>query len=125
MVGTYGYIAPEYLINGLCTVKTDCYAYGVVMLELLTGAVSMDHGRPGAGCFTVFVVMMLIVNWYCSHHDLVQQRVLLDLCILVQPFVCKSTSSMFRLLTHATCSRSHKRCHPSLTPSPQGARCTS
>lgn len=53
MVGTYGYIAPEYLINGQCTIKTDCYAFGVVMLELLTGAVSMDQDRPGGAVHIV------------------------------------------------------------------------
>lgn len=33
--GTLGYVAPEYLLNGKLTDKSDVYAFGVVLLELL------------------------------------------------------------------------------------------
>ncbi|GAV92112.1 LysM domain-containing protein/Pkinase_Tyr domain-containing protein [Cephalotus follicularis] len=37
IVGTKGYMAPEYLENGLISTKMDVYAFGVLMLEILTG----------------------------------------------------------------------------------------
>ncbi|KAK4840904.1 hypothetical protein QYF36_021029 [Acer negundo] len=37
IVGTKGYMAPEYLENGLVSTKLDVYAFGVLMLEMLTG----------------------------------------------------------------------------------------
>ena len=37
IVGTVGYMAPEYLENGLVSTKIDVYAFGVVLLEMLTG----------------------------------------------------------------------------------------
>lgn len=37
IVGTIGYMAPEYLEHGLVSVKLDVYAFGVLMLEILTG----------------------------------------------------------------------------------------
>ncbi|KAL6839164.1 hypothetical protein ACP4OV_031055 [Aristida adscensionis] len=35
--GTVGYVAPEYLLDGQLTEKSDVYAFGVVLLELLLG----------------------------------------------------------------------------------------
>ncbi|KAL7139872.1 hypothetical protein ABFS83_09G082900 [Erythranthe nasuta] len=35
--GTLGYVAPEYLLDGKLTDKSDVYAFGVVLLELLMG----------------------------------------------------------------------------------------
>ncbi|XP_038722278.1 lysM domain receptor-like kinase 4 [Tripterygium wilfordii] len=37
IVGTRGHMAPEYLENGLVSAKLDVYAFGVLMLEMITG----------------------------------------------------------------------------------------
>ncbi|KAG4173212.1 hypothetical protein ERO13_A11G044600v2 [Gossypium hirsutum] len=37
IVGTKGYMAPEYLENGLITTKLDVYGFGVLLLEVITG----------------------------------------------------------------------------------------
>ncbi|CAI7760651.1 unnamed protein product, partial [Closterium sp. NIES-53] len=47
VVGTYGYTAPEYLQTGHLTAKSDVYAFGVVLLELLSGRRAVDIDRPG------------------------------------------------------------------------------
>ncbi|KMZ57251.1 hypothetical protein ZOSMA_88G00710 [Zostera marina] len=37
IVGTQGYVSPEYLVEGLVTTKMDVYAFGVLLLELISG----------------------------------------------------------------------------------------
>ncbi|KAL8063892.1 hypothetical protein ABFX02_01G055800 [Erythranthe guttata] len=36
-VGTYGYMAPEYAMQGIFSVKSDVYSFGVLVLEIVSG----------------------------------------------------------------------------------------
>ncbi|XP_048438346.1 G-type lectin S-receptor-like serine/threonine-protein kinase At1g11410 [Pyrus x bretschneideri] len=37
VVGTYGYMSPEYAMEGLFSVKSDIYSFGILLLEIVTG----------------------------------------------------------------------------------------
>lgn len=52
LAGTRGYMSPEYLVTGVATQKSDVFAFGVVILELLSGEEALRFcfdGEDGGG----------------------------------------------------------------------------
>ncbi|KAJ1291256.1 hypothetical protein BS78_02G303100 [Paspalum vaginatum] len=49
VVGTYGYMAPEYVMRGNYSVKSDAFSFGVMVLEIVTGRKNNNEGHNNKG----------------------------------------------------------------------------
>ncbi|XP_054786329.1 cysteine-rich receptor-like protein kinase 10 isoform X1 [Prosopis cineraria] len=58
IVGTYGYMAPEYAMEGLYSIKSDVFGFGVLLLEIISG-------RRNAGFYySKFAPSLLAYAWH-------------------------------------------------------------
>ncbi|KAJ9671925.1 hypothetical protein PVL29_025530 [Vitis rotundifolia] len=49
VVGTYGYMPPEYAIDGVYSIKSDVFSFGVLVLEIVTGKRNRGFNHPDHG----------------------------------------------------------------------------
>lgn len=49
------YLPPEFFMHGIVDEKTDVYAFGVLLLELISGRPALDESRNS------------VVMWVCNH----------------------------------------------------------
>ncbi|KAF2285915.1 hypothetical protein GH714_008933 [Hevea brasiliensis] len=56
IVGTYGYMSPEYALEGLFSIKSDVFSFGVLLLEIVSG-------RKNTGLYQAAALNLLRYTW--------------------------------------------------------------
>ncbi|XP_020597960.1 probable serine/threonine-protein kinase At1g01540 [Phalaenopsis equestris] len=46
VMGTFGYVAPEYASTGMLNERSDVYSFGVLIMEIISGRTPVDYSRP-------------------------------------------------------------------------------
>ncbi|XP_009615723.1 putative receptor-like protein kinase At2g42960 [Nicotiana tabacum] len=62
VMGTFGYVAPEYANTGMLNEKSDIYSFGVLVLEAVTGRDPVDYSRPATEVNLVEWLKMMVGN---------------------------------------------------------------
>ncbi|XP_061349963.1 inactive protein kinase SELMODRAFT_444075-like [Gastrolobium bilobum] len=110
VIGTFGYLAPEYAQSGQVTEKADVYSFGVVLVELVTGRKAVDLNRPkGQQCLTEwarpllegYAIEELIdprLGSHYSEHEVSCMLHAASLCIRRDPYSRPRMSQVLRIL---------------------------
>ncbi|XP_060199417.1 probable serine/threonine-protein kinase At1g01540 [Lycium barbarum] len=61
VMGTFGYVAPEYASTGMLNERSDMYSFGILIMEIITGRNPVDYSRP-AGEVTLVDWLKLMVS---------------------------------------------------------------
>ncbi|KAI8015164.1 putative serine/threonine-protein kinase [Camellia lanceoleosa] len=46
VMGTFGYVAPEYASTGMLNERSDVYSFGILLMEIISGRSPVDYSRP-------------------------------------------------------------------------------
>ncbi|CAI9786357.1 unnamed protein product [Fraxinus pennsylvanica] len=56
VMGTFGYVSPDYASTGMLNEGSDVYSFGILLMELITGRSPVDYSRPPGE--------MTLVDWF-------------------------------------------------------------
>ncbi|WOL04182.1 hypothetical protein Cni_G12903 [Canna indica] len=104
LAGTFGYLAPEYATTGKVTTKIDVYAFGVILMELITGRKVLDESLPPEDCNLV----ALFRRRY-PHEKENFLKSIVDQVVVLDEEAHQSLAEVADLAWHSTAREPHQR----------------
>ncbi|CAN6306181.1 unnamed protein product [Urochloa humidicola] len=85
VVGTYGYMAPEYAMEGIFSIKSDVYSFGVLLLEVVTGTrrSSMDGIKDFPN-----LIAYVWHTWMEGNTEDLADSSIMDSCLIDEILLC-------------------------------------
>ncbi|PNT20847.1 hypothetical protein POPTR_009G115600v4 [Populus trichocarpa] len=77
VMGTFGYVSPDYASTGMLNEGSDVYSFGILLMEMITGRSPIDYSRPAGE--------MNLVDWFKGMVASRRAEELVDPLIEVQP----------------------------------------
>ncbi|GJZ84681.1 serine/threonine-protein kinase CDG1-like protein isoform X1, partial [Tanacetum coccineum] len=114
ILGTLGYLAPEYAENGMVSVRTDVYAYGITLIQLISGRKVVspnieDHhqslrqwAEPLVECLALHDLIDRRLNDAYDPYELYQMAKTAYLCVKLDPDKRPSMGEVVQLLEGET-----------------------
>ncbi|OWM83514.1 hypothetical protein CDL15_Pgr012995 [Punica granatum] len=111
VVGTYGYMPPEYAMHGQFSVKSDVYSFGVMVLEIISGEKSSSFCRSGIADDlpsyawkhwkhgTAMEVLDPILRDSCSRSEVIRCIHMSLLCLEEDPTIRPTMATIALMLT--------------------------
>ncbi|KAL3507228.1 hypothetical protein ACH5RR_032610 [Cinchona calisaya] len=102
LAGTFGYLAPEYAATGRVTTKVDVYAFGVVLMEIITGRKALDENMSDERSH--------LVTWFrrvLANKDNIQKAI--DSTLDPDEETSESICKVAELAGHCTAREPHQR----------------
>ncbi|KAH9625446.1 hypothetical protein KSS87_023313 [Heliosperma pusillum] len=62
VMGTFGYVAPEYASSGMLNERSDVYSFGILVMEIISGRNPVDYSRPPGEVKLVDWVKQMVSN---------------------------------------------------------------
>ncbi|KAL9441370.1 hypothetical protein AB3S75_019955 [Citrus x aurantiifolia] len=85
IVGTYGYMSPEYALDGLFSIKSDVFSFGILVLEILSG-------KKSTGVYNADSFNLLGHAWDLWKNDRVHE--------LIDPVIMQDATSLPMLMRY-------------------------